>query len=720
MEGINYNAINFNKLENKQIGLGDDVKAEKDSLKDGLTQKEMKKLDKDGDGVLTEAEFKAGCKGNDKVKDKYWDAYADFCGLKSSKTESGGTKVSQNVQGQKANTYFDKEGEATKQSVKNSDGTRTVTDLKTGTEKIVQKDGSYTKYYENGTQVSVSVNGTKVKTNDDGQITKIVSKTEDGKENVNSFKYNDKGEMTKVTINGQEYTNGENCTITVKEDGKTVVKDKDGKNLLVTKQDSKNNTIVYNYENGKKAEAVKVDTDGNALTTASYENGLKTSKTNCKNSNVRTYERDAEGNLTKSTDTSKDGVKLSEQTYTKVNGENKWATRTFFDEKGDVEKTKTYKYKENDDDSYTATAVTTNNKGEVVKKSKSTYNWAGEIKTKITKKDGKTIVTEYDDAGNYTQTTYSGNDKDRTKPLSQKEYSSLGSLEKKTTFKYDEKGNLVSSKEYENNNWTEVHMPKNGETYAPGQEITTKDANGKIVKKETIIKDENNKVSERTITQNGKTTVIAYTYDEKGNLVKTKEQKPDGTYEVTKYEDGEAVKKAFYDKDKNKTGTYYSFDSIIKDKYPNITDAQLSKIKDKLGNSSKDFKEIDNGLYYAKSNFSDSVWNQIDDILNPKKPATPKKGSSGKAVGSSSKDADLRGADGHANNYYRDKLTNDEKNKHGGTPKVKSQLEIDIEKANPNKTFPHNSNSNQNSNSTVQPDTNQQRATLHERQKHDL
>lgn len=635
MEGINYNAINFNKLENKQIGLGDDVKAEKDSLKDGLTQKEMKKLDKDGDGVLTEAEFKAACKGNDKVKDKYWDAYADFCGLKSSKTESGGTKVSQNVKGQKANTYFDKDGEATKQSVKNSDGTRTVTDLKTGTEKIVQKDGSYTKYYENGTQVSVSVNGTKVKTNDDGQITKIVSKTEDGKENVNSFKYNNKGEMTKVTINGQEYTNGENCTITVKEDGKTVVKDKDGKNLLVTKQDEKNNTIVYNYENGKKAEAVKVNSAGEAITTASYDNGLKTSKTNCENANVRTYERDAEGNLTKSTDTSKDGVKLSEQTYTKVNGESKWATRTFFDEKGAVEGTKKYEYEAKEDGSYRSRVNTYNAKGENTKLTVSQYNEHGNIAYKNTLVDGKDIRTDYqydNDGANqklqgYTKITYPFVEKEDVYPYKKEEYAPSGALLKSTKYNLDEKGNLKSTKETDYNVWVESPA-------ASGENVTTKDANGKTIKEENILRDDSNNIIQKTVKKDGKTTVIKYTYDEKGNLVKTNEHKPDGTYEVTKYEDGEAVKKAFYDKDKNKTGTYYSFDSIIKDKYPNITDAQLSKIKDKLGNSSKDFKEIDNGLYYAKSNFSDSVWNQIDDILNPKKPATPKKGSSGKAVGS--------------------------------------------------------------------------------------
>lgn len=674
MEGINYNAINFNKLENKQIGLGDDVKAEKDSLKDGLTQKEMKKLDKDGDGVLTEAEFKAACKGNDKVKDKYWDAYADFCGLKSSKTESGGTKVSQNVKGQKANTYFDKDGEATKQSVKNGDGTRTVTDLKTGTIKEVEKDGSYTKYYDNGTQVSVSVNGTKVKTNDDGQITKIVSKTEDGKENVNSFKYNDKGEMTKVTINGEEYVNGENCTITTDEDGKTIVKDKDGKKVLVTKQDSKNNTTVYNYENGKKAEAVKVDTDGNALITVSYENGLKTSKTNCKNSNVRTYERDAEGNLTKSTDTSKDGVKLSEQTYTEINGISKWAKRTIYDEKGNVEKTKTYKYKDNDDGTFTSTAVTTNNKGEVVQKSQSIYNWAGELETKITLKGDKTIVTEYDAVGNFTQTTYSADDKDRTKPLSQKEYSSLDSLSKKTTFKYDEKGNLVSSKDVE-------YYGIMGENDKSREVITSRDAKGNITKQEDVILNENNQPISSTVTKNGKTTVIKYTYDEKGNLVKTNEHKPDGTYEVTKYEDGEAVKKAFYDKDKNKTGTYYSFDSIIKDKYPNITDAQLSKIKDKLGNSSKDFKTIDNCLYYAKANFSDRVLKEIEEILNPPKPtnSTPSSssgsssssssGSSNKSVGSSSKGSSTsnRDGNGYSSDYYSKKLKRDEERLHGST-----------------------------------------------------
>lgn len=452
MEGINYKAIDFSKLKGNQIGLSKDVKAGDGKYKDGLTEKEIKKMDKDGDGILTEKEFKAACKGNDKTKEKYWNAYTEFCGAKSKKDKkTGETTLTQNVAGQKTTTKLSKKGKVenytTTTTNKKTNKTVSKKYTVTGNETVLaskttktddgrttnryDKDGNLTsktqvdkdgtkviKYYEqeNGKNVvkmkttkntdgsrttvnnktgitrNTEADGSYVRTDKNGNILTTVAKGADGKENKNSFKYNKNGELTQVNINGNKYVNGKNCTITT-ENGKTIVRDNDGNRLLVTKKDSADNTIVYNYEDGKKSKAIKVNSKGEAYSKSEYENGLRTTKTFCATGRVRQYERDANGNLTHSTDTSKDGKKLSEQTY---NADNKWSTREYYGKDGSVKASKTYDYT-TDKETGVTTKTAKTYKGDLVEGTLA--------KTTITKTDSSDKLLEettYDKDGNLT------------------------------------------------------------------------------------------------------------------------------------------------------------------------------------------------------------------------------------------------------------------------------------------------------------------------------
>ena len=545
MEGINYKSIDFSKLKNNQIGLGKDVKAEEGKYKDGLTEKEMKKMDKDGDGVLTEKEFKAACKGDDKTKEKYWNAYTEFCGVKS-KTDkkTGKTTLTQNVAGQTTTTNLSKDGKVqdytittknkktnktvskkytvtgntavleskttktedgrttnrydkdgnltsktqvdkdgtkvikyyeqengknvvTKQTTKNPDGSRTTVNKKTGVTRNTEADGSY------------------VRTDKNGNILTTHTKSADGKETKNSFKYDKNGNLTEVSINGQKYVNGENCTITTK-NGKTVVKDKDGKNILATKKDSADNTIIYNYENGKRSKGMKVSPSGMPISTSEYKDGVRTSKEFCNTGRLREYKYDSNGKLVSSTDTSKDGKKLSEQTY---NADEKWATREYYDEKGNVKNSKTYEYQ-------------TDKKTGVTTKTAKTYN--GDLiegslqKTTVTKTDANDKLIEeitYDKNGEITKKKepYKGDDKNFTG------YTTTTYKNGKLTAAIlsDEAGNIVQKDEYnEKGQWTKA-------TVYEGNKTTTFEAE---------FPDETEAATKMTTIEDGKETVSRTLY----------------------------------------------------------------------------------------------------------------------------------------------------------------------------------------------------------------
>jgi hypothetical protein len=139
---------------------------------------------------------------------------------------------------------------------------------------------------------------------------------------------------------------------------------------------------------------MKVSPSGMPISTSEYKDGVRTSKEFCNTGRLREYKHDSKGNLVSSTDTSKDGKKLSEQTY---NADGKWATREYYDEKGTVKKSRTYDYQTDE-----KTGVTT--------KTAKTYN--GDLvegsltKTTVTKTDANDKLIEeitYDKNGEITK-----------------------------------------------------------------------------------------------------------------------------------------------------------------------------------------------------------------------------------------------------------------------------------------------------------------------------
>ncbi len=80
-------AINYSVLTNTKAA---NSSSNKTDLTDGLSVTEMKKLDTNGDGLVTEAEFKKGFNGDE--SSKYWDTYTSFY-----KVSSKNNKVTQKL-----------------------------------------------------------------------------------------------------------------------------------------------------------------------------------------------------------------------------------------------------------------------------------------------------------------------------------------------------------------------------------------------------------------------------------------------------------------------------------------------------------------------------------------------------------------------------------------------------------------------------------------------
>ncbi len=375
VSGLNYKALGVNGSQ--QLGSNKSADGSGTDYSDGLSIDELKKIDKNSDGIITEKEFKKVCKS--KNSDKYWKTYTNFYKSTASKSKDGSSTVTQTLaNGNKVQSSFDKNGNLTGYktvSTNRDKSTTTIVYNKAGeraTKTIKCSDGSSTKYnYSTKSFNHTGADGSAVSMNSKGKITNVKA----GNTNVSVSYQANKTDIKSIKIGNKQYNN-----ITKNKNGKIVVKDENGNAVLSIKTKKNGETSVVRYADGKKKEAVNLNSDREPKSVSTYDkNGYAVKRVYSNSGRTRTYERDSDGNVLSSTDYNKDGVKTSKQTYAaadgskyfKNNSDALWADRVYYNKDGSVKKYETYSYSKNSDSTVTKTTDTYADETKTAEKSKS-------------------------------------------------------------------------------------------------------------------------------------------------------------------------------------------------------------------------------------------------------------------------------------------------------------------------------------------------------------
>lgn len=528
MDSINYAAFDLKKRQ--QFGSDERVaanqKIEDFDYTDGLSQKELTRIDKNKDGAISEEEFKTSFGGDSANTYKsYWDSYKSFYNATSKKISTGTQTTTTKEDGTVVISNYDKNGnlDVFMEEKTNDLGgiDKVVYDFKNG-EKVATSKTTFnpngTSYTENLKTGSVSiknVDGTYCWFDKDGNLTRIQTEAY-GEKEAYSFKYAEDGKLTSAKVNGKNYTN-----ITQK-DNEITIKDKDGKVVAKLTSDGSSNTYFTEYANGKKSKRVAMDSDGMPEYVVKYDkDGKSKSKFLCEYNQLREYQRDASGKLVKSVDT-RDGKLYSEQTYSNqtqkdVYGDTRpasqmWATRTFYDENGNVKSYVEYEYQKKDED------------GNVVR----TVDYYGADK----KTQQKTVVTTLDEYTN-----------------------------KISAITYDDKEIEKSRTAYEYDVELDREVPDThivSKTIEEGAETTVENYNQGVLTDTTVVTMNNGIASSES---------YRYKYHTNGEIKEEEHTKVDGSVEATEYDD-----------QGNKTSEKISLTSFLLAQYPDLTNAQISQL----------------------------------------------------------------------------------------------------------------------------------------------
>ncbi len=600
--------------------LGSDTKSNGTNLTDGLSVSELESMDTNGDGIITEAEFKAAYTGSD--ADTYWNTYINFYNASSKTSSDGTTTVTQvDADGTTVESTYDKDGNLTsyQKIVTNADGS-TDTSVYDANGTLTQvttayRDGSSKSVnYETGTTTNEGADGTTVTLNSSGNITSV--KTGDSSTSI-SINYGSNGsDIESIKVGNTTYTN-----ITVK-NGKITVKNDSGKTVLAISELSNGSTSIVKYSNGKRTEAIRLNSDDEPNSIFTYDsNGYSTKRVYCNTGVTRTYERDSDGNIITSTDYNSSGVKTSVQTYATTNGseyyENNtdalWSSRTYYDADGNVTKYLTYSYEKNSDGTVTKTTKTYSDTSKSTLKSTTTatQDSYGNTLSSVTKKASAstTSTTEYTydttldaklsnkhldntvtTSGNTKTTKYYLNGiviRETTENISTGEttsveynYYSSGSLKKKTETASD--GSSVSTSYSESGNITQVDKYNSA---------------GNITKSEKY--DDDGNITQRKV------------YDD-GVLKNSQEINSDGSREITNYdEDGNITMIENVSSDGTVESGQYTVTELLKRLYPNMSTSQLNEIAAQIMSdnnlSSSDLISYD----WKTGSFGDITWPNI-------------------------------------------------------------------------------------------------------------
>ena len=392
----NINSLNylaFGIKGNKQLGSNKVAAENKLDLTDGLSEDELKLIDKNKDGAISEEEYKQTFGGQGDAYKTYWEALTTFYNSKCKNNKNGATETSQ-VNDVTVTSTYGANGtlKSYTETTVDAEGVKTVVSytvkngkaVKTKTTKI-NADGTQS-ILNNETNVSTtkSIDGTAISTNQNGNL--ITLATADGSTKIN-FGYDKNGKIAKATvvINGKKYTGAK---VSTSKDGKTTtIKNSDGKIIAKYHTNEKGETFITAYKDGVKAKCFKLDDNNepvyvNTYATSGNNKGKITQREYCETGITRKFKRNSKGKLTSSTDY-KDGVKTSLQTY---NADNKFATRTFYDSEGNVTAYQEYSYTKNSKGVVTSRTINRyadNSKSELIATYRDTLDKDGNKLTRI-------------------------------------------------------------------------------------------------------------------------------------------------------------------------------------------------------------------------------------------------------------------------------------------------------------------------------------------------
>lgn len=553
-------ALNYADLGIKgknQLGTDEKVNNKhKNDLKDGLSAKELEKIDKNGDGILTEAEFKKAFKqkyGSAKGYETYWNTYTEYYDSSVKNKKDGTSKVTQTAKdGTTIVTTFDSDGNVLK------------------TKKTDKKENENISKFNNSQLVktnNIAQDGSEAVYGSHGELKKFIPKGNETKEVA--IKYSSNGNIESVRIGDNVYKN-----IKITKDGKVIVKDKNGKKVMTYNIDNKGNTAITLYnKKGKKTEKYKIDQDGNPVWTMKYDkNGYPKKKTFCQTGRYRTYEVGKNGKLKKSTDYAKDGTKLTEQTYKTNNGSkiysghkgSLWASRTYFNEDGSVKKYEVYSYKKQKDGTVikTVKVYSDESKSNLISTTKYTQDKYGNtISSEEVKNDEKSTTSN--DKSKETSTATQTNTTTQTNTAATSEQAQQAALN-------PPENPTVPQPTVTNN--SVLDMPSSDgvkRTFHANGQVASEEFTDDKGTKYVIHYDENGKKISEVLKNNHGQDAQVTTFDENGNIKDITVNEYDPDFPTVK------TAQAVYDADHNLKSSSFLLSTILKNMFPDTKDNEL-------------------------------------------------------------------------------------------------------------------------------------------------
>lgn len=284
---INQLALKSNEVLNKQKSskkIKDKLTGKGMDLTNGLSEKELKKIDKNGDGKVTQKEFtenfdKRDQKTAKKLYQEYFEAFKEKTAEKdSSKSAAAQQKAAKSAK--KASLLNDtKVSEAQITQYKNGQTKTKTTKDKNGNTVVI----NYNKNGQKSSKITTAKDGTQTEISykDNKPVKRSVSDKQGKVETETTYSYNEKGVLKKKQTT--DFDNNTHKTTTYNEDKKPQ------KTITTTQSGETISKTSYSYDSkGNLASKAKTNSITGAKTTYTYDkNGhLDTKTTVAKNGNT--------------------------------------------------------------------------------------------------------------------------------------------------------------------------------------------------------------------------------------------------------------------------------------------------------------------------------------------------------------------------------------------------------------------------------------------------
>lgn len=590
---LNYKALQLEETgktgRSNQLGSEESVKKENThDLKDGLSVDELKEIDKNDDGVITEEEFK------NSLGDDYkpcWNKYTSFYNATQEKNENGNNVITQNLQdGRVVKTVMNGDKVVSTEFVEldgikinrsyAADGTSVVSETKTKRNGTAQKtdydksgvpekvttttsDGTVTVFDGSGRLSSITIKGLYHNVDENKKV------SGNDKETTISFDYANKT----AKIGDKVYSN-----FSVDKDGKVTIKSDDGsRDIMTVSKNDKGETNIWMDIDGKNKKTIGIDKEGAADSIYEYyEDGHYKKHIWCGSGAYREFTWEADDYCKETNDYTKDGIRTSKQTYyhgDKVYDNNwmLWDSITYYNDKGEETSFREISYDKAEDGSVVNTTKYFDKKGgtlksESVNEQDHFGNTLKYIETNYETGVVKTTQNVWDDAcfdtdGNLKELFDGSKIKETVTTVGTqvitRSYSNGSVMKERLSDSANKDNNYTSTF-----TWNGSVKASELKKFDGGKSILDNyDALGRMLSR--IERDKNNMETLRTLF-------------EKGEEVKTVKT----TYEELNYQDKSSVE--VFDGKQNFVRGQYKLDAILKKIYPDMDNVCRTQLKSKI------------------------------------------------------------------------------------------------------------------------------------------